>query len=47
VYNRIQEKLIKGNFTYGNKNRKARAIKNFQQDMKVNEEMFELASSYL
>ena len=47
VFNRIQEKLINGGFSYGRKNRKSRSIKNFQQDIKLNEELFELAESYL
>jgi len=36
IFNIIQEKLIDGNFSYnaGSKNRKARRIKNFQQDIK-------------
>ena len=50
VYNTIQEKLINGGFTYlnveNNKVRKARKIKNFQQDMKINSELFELAMEY-
>lgn len=47
VYNRVQEKIINGGFGYGRKNRKARSIKNFQQDIKLNEELFELAETYL
>jgi len=46
TYNRVQEKLIGGNFRYGHKNRRARSIKNFQQDIKLNEQLFELAASY-
>lgn len=50
VFNTIQEKLINGGFTYVNvestKLRKARKIKNFQQDMKINSELFELAMEY-
>ena len=47
VFNRVQEKIINGGYGYGRKNRKARSIKNFQQDIKVNEELFELAGQYL
>lgn len=48
VYNVIQEKLIHGLFDYGvgAKVRKARKIKNFQQDTKLNQELYELALSY-
>ena len=46
TFNRVQEKLIGGNFKYGRKNRQARSIKNFQQDIKINEQLFELAASY-
>ena len=47
VFNKIQEKIINGGYSYGRKNRKARSIKNFQQDIKLNEQLFELAGSYL
>ena len=43
----LKEKLINGGFSYGRKNRKSRSIKNFQQDIKLNEELFELAETYL
>jgi len=48
VYNVIQEKLIHGLFDYGvgAKSRKARKIKNFQQDTKINQELYNLALSY-
>ena len=48
VFNRIQEKLINGGFNYtsGSKSRKARRIKNFQQDARVNSELFDLALEY-
>jgi hypothetical protein len=48
VFNRIQEKVIDGDFEYGyaNKSRKARRIKNFQQDVKLNSELWELALNY-
>lgn len=47
VFNRIQEKVISGGYGYGRKNRKARSVKNFQQDIKLNEQLFELAEAYL
>jgi hypothetical protein len=45
VFNVIQEKLLNGDFQYSNgpKLRKARKIKNFQQDIKVNQQLFEIA----
>ena len=49
VYNVVQEKLIHGLFDVygvGGKTRKARKIKNFQQDTKVNQELYELALQY-
>ena len=48
VFNVVQEKLIEGDFDYtiGGKARKAREIKNFKQDMKINKELFELALDY-
>jgi hypothetical protein len=51
VFNRIQEKILDGDFTYSTgrraRARKARSIKNFQQDIKLNEQLFELAESYV
>ncbi len=49
IYNIIQEKLIHGDFQYtsNNKQRKARPIKNFQQDIALNEKLWELAESYI
>jgi hypothetical protein len=47
VFNRVQEKILGGGYKYGNKSRKARSVNNFQQDIKLNEELFELAESYL
>lgn len=50
VLNRVQEKLTHGGFKFLNgkgKNRKARKIKNFQQDLKLNEGLWELAEKYL
>lgn len=48
VFNRIQEKIIDGDFNYGfgNKTRKARKIKNFNQDLVVNSRLYELATEY-
>jgi hypothetical protein len=48
VFNVIQEKLVHGMFSYecGTKTRKARKIKNFKQDMLVNEKLFGLALEY-
>lgn len=48
TYNVVQEKLIKGlfDYKYGVKVRKARKIKNFQQDIKLNTELFNLALEY-
>lgn len=34
------------NYTYGTKNRKARKIKNFKQDMVLNEKLYDLALEY-
>jgi hypothetical protein len=54
VFNRVQEKLINGTFNYDSsstygvrKNRKARSIKNFNQDIKINKELWELANEYV
>ena len=48
VFNVVQEKLIDGNFTYvfGVIARKARRVKNFKQDQKINKELFELALEF-
>ena len=46
VYNRIQEKIITGDFEYTyhkGKSRKAREIKNFKQDLEINRELFNIA----
>jgi aconitase B len=49
IFNVIQEKLIEGDFNYnaGNKSRKARKIKNFNQDLKVNKELFAMAAEFI
>ncbi len=44
-YRIIQEKILGGSYTSGG--RKARSVKNFQMDIKLNEQLFELAESYL
>lgn len=46
LFNIVQEKIITGDFHYttGSKMRKAREIKNFNQDLKVNKELFAFAS---
>jgi hypothetical protein len=48
VYNVIQEKLVHGmfNYKYGVKVRKARKIKNFKQDIVLNEKLYDLALAY-
>jgi len=49
VYNVVQEKLTHGlfNYKYGVKTRKARKIKNFSQDMALNEKLYDLALEYV
>jgi len=49
VFNVIQEKIIAGGFKYGagGKTRKARQIKNFNQDIKINQDLFELALEFI
>jgi hypothetical protein len=48
VFNVVQEKLVQGGFHYNNgrKSRKARKVKNFHQDLKINQELYELALEY-
>ena len=48
IFNVVQEKIIDGDFEYisGTKTRKARRVKNFKQDQKINKELFELALEY-
>lgn len=48
IFNMIQEKLVHGMFSYSyaGKNRKARKIKNFRQDMVLNEKLYDLALEY-
>ena len=50
VYNRVQEHLLSGSFGYTGirgKVRKARPVKNFQQDVAINEKLFALAEQYV
>ena len=49
VFNVLQEKMIDGNFEYisGVKLRKARRVKNFKQDLKINKELYEIASQFV
>jgi uncharacterized protein (DUF2164 family) len=49
VFNRIQEKVVNGKFNYSftKKDRKARPVKGFKQQVKLNQDLWEIASSYL
>ena len=49
VFNRVQEKVVNGKFQYafGKKERKARPVKGFKQQIKLNQDLWELASSYV
>jgi len=49
VFNRVQEKVVNGKFNYafGKKERKARPVKGFKQQVKLNQDLWELASSYM
>ena len=52
VFNRIQEKILNGKFEYAmsakaEKFRKARPVKGFKQQVKLNQQLWELASNYL
>ena len=48
VFNLVQEKVVEGDFEYisGIKLRKARKIKNFKQDLDVNQKLFEVAKEF-
>ena len=48
VFNLVQEKVVEGDFEYisGVKMRKARKIKNFKQDLDVNQKLFEVAKEF-
>jgi hypothetical protein len=45
----VQEKVVHGMFDYstGVKSRKARKIKNFKQDIALNEDLFALAGEFV
>lgn len=50
VLNRIQERLINGGFkftTKKGKQRKSRAVKNFVNDIKINQQLFEIANEFI
>lgn len=49
VFNVVQEKIVHGMFDYsiGSKNRKARKIKNFKQDIAINAALYDLANEYV
>jgi hypothetical protein len=50
VFNRLQEKLLKGNYSYTNtkhKQRKARSLNNIAQQTKLNSELFDMAYEYV
>lgn len=49
AFNRVQEKLITGGCSYkmGAKIRKTKAVKNFSQDLKINEALWSLAEEFV
>jgi hypothetical protein len=49
VFNVIQEKILDGSFTYmsGAKVRKARKVKNFKQDIEINQKLFAMAAEFI
>lgn len=49
VFNVIQEKILEGEFQYmsGTKIRKARKVKNFKQDMEINQKLFATAAEFM
>jgi hypothetical protein len=49
VFNVIQEKILDGSFSYmsGAKIRKARKVKNFKQDMEINQKLFTMAAEFI
>ena len=50
VFNVIQEKMVRGKFKYKTikgRNKTARTIKNFNRDVKLNEELYQLAESFI
>ena len=49
VLNRIQESVLKGGYSITNKKnklRRAKSIKNIQQDIKLNQQVWELAETF-
>jgi len=49
IFNIIQEKILDGQFNYmiGTKIRKARKVKNFKQDMEINQKLFEIVDEFM
>jgi len=49
VFNVIQEKILDGDFTYmsGARIRKARKVKNFKQDLEINQKLFAMAAEFI
>jgi hypothetical protein len=49
VFNVIQEKILDGSFSYmsGARIRKARKVKNFKQDMEINQKLFAMAHEFV
>jgi len=49
VFNVIQEKILEGDFQYmaGTKIRKARKVKNFKQDIEINQKLFAVAAEFI
>lgn len=45
VYNRLQESLIRGGVRVGPENRKARAISSIQQNLRINQDLWDLAAA--
>lgn len=45
IYNRLQEGLIRGGVRVGPENRKARAIGSIQQNLRINQELWDLATA--
>jgi hypothetical protein len=49
VFNVLQEKILEGDFQYmsGTKIRKARKVKNFKQDIEINQKLFAVAAEFI
>jgi hypothetical protein len=49
VFNVLQEKILEGDFLYmsGTKIRKARKVKNFKQDIEINQKLFAVAAEFM